>query len=499
MSLTITNAFRWWAREAPERLALDIDGDRVTYGEFFRWVLAAAAELTAEGVGKGDRVGVLSIQSIRYLAVTVGAQFIGAIAVPLNTRFTERELRTALEDTTPKLVFAEDERLDLIRRAAEGTGTEIRELSGVEAWRARTAPLPDHYPQSGDIIAIMSTSGSTAKPKFVKFTHEMVTTIAMELQLAEPDIRQGTSALILSPFFTGGLYVIYEYLVLGCSQYVRTRIDGEELVELLAREKINILPATPIFLERIAATSRFADADLSNLIWATVGGARVPAALVKKWRDKGVLLRSLFGQTEAGGSWVSRGPALENPLEAGYGGPYTEWRIMRDGKFLAPGEIGEIVIRGPSVTPGYWNNDEATEQAIKDGWLHTGDLGSVDATGSLTFVDRIKDIIISGGLNISAAEVEHVIGEMPGVIEVAVIAAPDEKFGETPHAIVYGVEAPSPADIVAHCNANLANYKVPRYVTVQTEPLPRLPSGKLSKPTLRERFKGNEAQLKRVR
>jgi fatty-acyl-CoA synthase len=161
--------------------------------------------------------------------------------------------------------------------------------------------------------------------------------------------------------------------------------------------------------------------------------------------------------------------------------------------------VGEIVIRGPSVTPGYWNNPEATEKTLVNGWLRTGDLGKVDQANNLTFVDRLKDIIISGGLNISAAEVEHVINGIEGVVEVAVIAAADEKFGETPLAVVYADKAINPEHIIAHCNHELADYKVPRYVVMQDAPLPRLPSGKISKPMLRTQYMDAALHLPRLR
>jgi acyl-CoA synthetase (AMP-forming)/AMP-acid ligase II len=180
---------------------------------------------------------------------------------------------------------------------------------------------------------------------------------------------------------------------------------------------------------------------------------------------------------------------------------FSEYAILlEDGSLTRVGGPGEILIRSACLTTGLWNNPQATAEAIQDGWLHTGDLGVIDETGNLTFVDRLKDIIISGGLNISAAEVERVIAEIPGVEEVAVIVAHDPSFGETPLAIVHGAtQRLSPAIVVDHCNRHLANYKVPRYVAIEAEPLPRLPSGKISKPLLRQKFKDAETFLPKVR
>ena len=178
-----------------------------------------------------------------------------------------------------------------------------------------------------------------------------------------------------------------------------------------------------------------AEADLSNVRLTSVGGARVTRQLLEMWLAKGILLRQIYGQTEAGGQSTinTRDAALAEPEKCGRGMPFTRIAIMdSEGRLCPPDTPGQIVIKGPGVMEGYWRDPEATASTLSDGWLRTGDLGVIDANGLLTMLDRIKDIIISGGLNISAAEVERVIGEFPGVEEVAAIAAKDERFGETP-------------------------------------------------------------------
>jgi fatty-acyl-CoA synthase len=217
---------------------------------------------------------------------------------------------------------------------------------------------------------------------------------------------------------------------------------------------------------------------------------------------KGIVIRQIYGQTECGGNATIMPEALarEAPEKCGWGGPFTTLVTVRpDGSRCDPGEVGEILIRGPGQMQGYWNNPAATAEALRDGWLHTGDLGVLDERGLLTFVDRMKDIIISGGLNISAAEVERAVAEFPGVEEVLVIAAPDPKFAETPMAVLYANAAIDVPALIAHCNSRLADYKVPRYVVVEPEPLPRLATGKLSKPAVRARYKDQIADLPRVR
>jgi fatty-acyl-CoA synthase len=499
VSFTILGAMRWWARDIPDKIALSIDGDAVAYAELYGWARAAALRLQTLGVEPGDRIGLVGSQSLPYFVLALGVQFIGGVAVPLNIRYTERELSGALEDTTPRLVFAEAGYYELCERTMRGhDGVTLRRLDEIQDWRD-SASAPFGFEADRDTpIAIMSTSGSTARPKFVTFTHDMIVSIALELQLIEPTTRQG-KAFLVAPPFSGGLYTTMEYLVLGCSCYLQCRFDAELAIRLIEQERINIFPGSTVFMERIAATACFSGADLSSITWATIGGARVPQRLIDLFRRKGVTLRCLFGQTEAGGAWAATGKAADKLLQVGYGGPFTEWKIDRDGESVGPNEVGEILIRGPSVTSRYWNNPEATAQTMRNGWLYTGDLGLIDAEGSLTFVDRLKDIIISGGLKISAAEVEQVISGIDGIVAVSVIAAEDPKFGETPLAVIHANRSIDPMHVIQHCNENLANYKVPRYLAFETDPLPRLASGKISKPALREKYRNAAAELPKLR
>ncbi|OYX16284.1 MAG: hypothetical protein B7Z07_03020, partial [Sphingomonadales bacterium 32-67-7] len=209
-----------------------------------------------------------------------------------------------------------------------------------------------------------------------------------------------------------------------------------------------------------------------------------------------------YGLTEAGGnsSVMPANEAIDHPEQCGRGGIFTKHRIVdENGHDVPVGTPGEIVVRGPGVMVGYWNNPEATRNAFFGEWLRSGDIGVMDEKGNMQLVDRLKDIIISGGLNIWPLDIEAVINEIDGVTEVAVIGATDEKFGETPMAIVHASRAITAAEIVDHCNARLADYKVPRYVVVQEEPLPRLATGKISKRDLRQSYKDAHRVLDRVR
>jgi fatty-acyl-CoA synthase len=352
-------------------------------------------------------------------------------------------------------------------------------------------------------VVIISTSGSTARPKGVVYTHNSMIDYANEFLLQEPSISKGARVLALAPLSTSAGFVqLMHYMVLGCSLYMEPAFEPKSGLELLVREKINSFGGVPVLFERIAALEGFAAADLSQLRLVTVGGSAVTKALLDAWMKKGIVIRQIYGQTECGGlgTIMPGNLASDAPEKCGWGAPFTDLVTVRpDGSRCAAGEVGEILMRNPGRMIGYWNNATATAEALKDGWLHTGDLGVLDERGLLTFVDRMKDIIISGGLNISAAEVERAILTYPGVEEVVVIAAPDPRFGETPMAVLYGRDRIDVASLIKHCNGCLADYKVPRYVVVELEPLPKLATFKLSKPAVRAKYKDRTADLPRVR
>jgi fatty-acyl-CoA synthase len=288
------------------------------------------------------------------------------------------------------------------------------------------------------------------------------------------------------------MWGLSQTLIHGGTLHLEPRFEPAAALHAVTEKKITIFTGPPIIFEQIALLPEFAAADLSSLASCAVGGARVSNEMLAVWQEKGVLLRQIYGLTEGGGS-VSVMPgalAAKVPEKCGRGLMFTRLRVVdvATGADCGPGEPGQILVRGPGVFPGYWGNEAATAEALVDGWLHTGDIGVLDEAGYLTYVDRLKDMIISGGLNISPTEVENVIGTFPGVEEVAVIAVSDDKFGETPAALVYARAPVETADLITHCNQRLADYKVPRYVIQVDAPLPRMASGKIAKRALRTDF-----------
>lgn len=504
MSFTVNSALRWWAREIADQAALSVDDHACSYRELGEWSLRVGAELAKAGVQPGDRVAVMATNSMNYAVLAFGLMQIGAIGTPLSFRSTESEIATALGDLEPVLLFTDADRSAPAAAAlGEAAANKLRSLDEIGALRHGAPTTVSFDPSPDDPIFIIGTSGSTAHPKHVVYTHRMVMTYAAEFAISEPRCGRGSSVLSAGPFSsTSGYLLLVEFIALGATMFIESRFEPERALKLLVDHKITTFQAAPIFFERIAAQPKFADADLFSLYWTQVGGARVSAALLKAWQDKGVVLRQAYGSTEAGGGWgACLDTALSAPEKCGRGGMFTRYAIRSpEGGFAAPGTRGEILIKGPSLTAGLWNNPSGTQEIFEDGWLRTGDIGVMDEAGNITFVDRLKDIIISGGLNISAAEVERVICEIEGVSEVAVFAADDPDFGETPLAVVHAdPDRVSVSAIIAHCNQHLANYKVPRYVALENDPLPRLPSGKIAKPMLRTRYRDASAQLPKVR
>lgn len=502
MNFTIARALRFWSEEMPDQPALSYENRSVSFKELFAWAGRVAHDLHVRGVRPGDRVSMVATNSLDYAVLACGLIRLGAIGAPLSFRSTASELREWFDELSPTLIFTDVDRRATVAEAL-GAAADKRLLSlesVIPALRVGPDASPINDPPDEAPAFIIGTSGSTGRPKGVIYTHRMVVTYASEFVLMEPRCGRGSSVLMVGPFSSGsGYLVMTQGLTQGATIYIESKFVPERALDLLTRHRITSFMAAPIFFERIAALPAFADADLSNLYWTQVGGARVSAALLSAWRSKGVVLRHAYGSTEAGGAWGARSDvAVTEPHKCGRGGMFSEYAIRRnDGTITRRGGPGEILIRSACMTVGLWNNESGTREILRDGWLHTGDLGEIDASGNLTFIDRVKDIIISGGLNISAAEVERVISDVPGVLEVAVIVAADASFGETPLAIVHG-DAP-PVTIIEHCNRHLANYKVPRYVAIEREPLPRLPSGKVAKPLLRQKYQGAETWLPKVR
>ena len=494
MSGTVVDALTYWSRSKPDLTAIDFDGDAVTYAELAAWADGVAHDLASRGVVPGDRVSFLGANSLEWAVASLGAMKVGAIAVGFNQRMLAGELTTLVEDCEPTVVYCEEALRPRLEEVQQTRNTfsiavfekDVRPLRGSDHAKYRTPVVDLDTP-----TAIVFTSGTTGKPKGVIFTHATVAGEMHEWHLMEPIQPNNLRPVLVLPLFTaaGIIWGISRVVLHGGTLFLQPGFDPAKALRTLAEDKANTLTGPPILFEQIAKAPGFTDADLSHMVTAHVGGARVPVDLLHKWQAKGVSLRQIYGQTEIGGSATAmpREEAAEHPDKCGWGGIFTKIRVVdAEGNDLPPNETGQILLRGPGMMPGYWRNEDATRSALIDGWLQTGDLGKLDENGYLTYVDRLKDMIISGGLNISPAEIESVINQIPEVEEVAVISVPDAKFGETPAALVKAAPGLAETDVVEFCNQRLADYKVPRYVVLLDEPLPRMASGKIAKRELRD-------------
>jgi fatty-acyl-CoA synthase len=472
------------------------EGERQTYGELDDRAGRWAAVFTERGIGRGDRVAFLGENQPAFVEVLFGAARVGVVFVPINTRLAAPEVAHILADSGARLLV-HDERAAAV--ATEAAGDLSRILVGAEADAALAAvePAPE-APGVGldDPAAILYTSGTTGRPKGAVLTHGNLTWNSLNT-LVDADIVSTDVALVISPLFHAaslgmGLLPV---LLKGGTVVLERAFDAGRALRIIDEHRVTMLSGVPTTYQFMAEHPDWASTDLSTLAKLTCGGSPVPTRVLEAFEARGLSFSQGYGMTETspGATYL---PATRTRAKMGSAGQphfFTEVRVVdENGQSLEPGEIGEIQVRGPNVTPGYHGNPAATAEAFTaDGWFRTGDLGSFDDDGYLFVADRLKDMIISGGENIYPAEVEDLILGLDEVTGAAVIGIPDERWGETPWAVVTlrpGAEL-SAERLAEHLNGRIARYKIPKNVVVVDE-LPRTASGKVKKLDLRKRFAG---------
>ena len=471
---------RYWARWQPDGVAIQFDGQSITWGDFDRRTDAIAAGLTARGLAAGDRLGILGQNSLGWCELVVAGFKLGATVVPLNIRLSPDELRYIVGHAGCAAVAVDADLASRYDEIAAGVGPCLRirleDAAGSgptldELAAAGPGAPADEIDESATAV-IAYTSGTTGRPKGAMLTQRNLLAFIRQLGAAEGWSRTTRTLLCVPLAFTGGIVnnFVATYGAGGTLVLERT-FEPARALQLLVDERITAMIGVPVMWQGITDVAGFDGADLSHLTTAITGGAPVPEPLLRTYQRKGVLIRQAYGLTEATALVAMLPPALATtkPKAAGLPVLHTEVRLAD----------GEILVRGPQVMAGYWGDDAATGKAIVDGWLHTGDLGRLDEDGLLEIVDRKNDLIISGGLNVYPAEIERVLAEFPGMVEAAVVGVPDQRWGEVPAAIVRGAAPFDEAALIAHCRGLLADYKTPRHVVVVDEPLPRSMSGKV--------------------
>jgi len=505
---TIPHAAKAAAEQWPYEIGL-IEGDkRWTFAKIWSDVRAAASAFLASGIGHGDRIALWAPNSREWILATLGAQAVGATIVPLNTRFKGQEAADILRRARVKIVFAPENFLGTDYRAliAGEVLPDLQEMiyldSGWDAFVARGKGKDDPAVEaalsrlSGDDISdIIFTSGTTGRPKGVLTSHRQAVQIFGDWAV-RVDLRQGDRYLVVNPFFhtfgyKAGWVVCFTR---GATIVPMAMFDVAETVRQIEENRISFLPGPPtIYQSLLQELAGDKPRDFSSLRVAVTGAAPVAPALVERMRHELGMSNIVngYGMTECGAIAMTRQGDDPDTVahSCGYPLPGMEVRCVDEqGGDLPPGETGEIWLRGPSVMQGYLDDPQATAEAIDgDGWLHTGDIGTIDARGYLALTDRKKDMYISGGFNCYPAEIESLLTSHPAIEMAGVIGIPDERMGEVGKAFVVlrpGMAAEE-ADIIKWARGNIANYKVPRQI-VFLPALPRNAAGKILRTALRD-------------
>lgn len=483
------------ARQIPEKIAWTFRGRDTSYAEAERRVDRLAAALQTLGVRPGDRVGFVGANHPALLEVLFAAGRAGAIAVLINPRLAEHELRYILADSGTKVLFcgpSSPEATHLLgHRELPHLERVVDANSDIDSLLLGDDPAPDVRAGWDDPCLIMYTSGTTGSPKGAVLTHGNIFFNDVNAVL-EADFRPDEIALAAAPLFhiaaLNGL--VLPVFLKGGRSIIHESFVPDDVVTTIVSERVTSMFAVPAMMEAISQSPLFESSDISSLRTVIVGGAPAPLPMLLRWKDKGVEVQQGYGLTETSPAVLKLASAdAERKLgSAGKEQLLVDVRIVdAGGQDVGPGGAGEILTRGPNVFPGYWNREDATEAAFVDGWFRTGDIASIDDEGFITLRDRAKDMYISGGENVYPAEVESALLGMPGILEAAVVGIPDAKWGEVGRAFVVVADGYSPTleDIAVALGDRLARYKLPRSLVI-IETMPRNSTGKLLKHVLRE-------------
>jgi len=501
----------WVGRRAlltPNKVALidTLNGNRpITYREWSRTVNRTARFLQERlGVQKGDRVAILAKNCVEYLDLWFALGRIGGIMQTLNWRLTPYELEKLLTDGAPVALVYGSEFIPQVN-ALRGKIPNLRyyvtlgEKASPEdiLFSEREAfsddPLPEVDLDWDTPWVICYTGGTTGLPKGAVLTHRSITANAVNTVVSWGLTPDDVAILNAPLFHSGGLNVFTAPLVyIGGTSIVCKEFDPDQVFDLIRDAGVTVFFGVPTMFIMLQQHPRWEEADFSRLKIVISGGAPCPMPVFEKFWERGVNFKTGYGLTEAGPNtfWLPPEDVRRKPGSVGFPLFHTDVKIVReDGTECGPDEVGELLIRGPHVCAGYWNNPEATAEAFKGGWLHTGDLAKRDAEGYYYIVGRIKDMFISGGENVYPAEIESVLYSHPAVAEAAVIGIPDPKWGEVGRAIVALRPGASVTEeeLLDFCRERLARYKVPKSI-IFVDALPKTGAGKIDKERLKKEY-----------
>ncbi|WP_238436033.1 MULTISPECIES: long-chain fatty acid--CoA ligase [unclassified Frankia] len=494
------------AARAPEKAFAQYEGETVTYRQALDRATAVAAGLRERGIGRGDVVALLAYNSTDFLTTIFAANYLGAVVMPLNWRLAAPELEYILDHAQARALVVDEDLLalggdatkqlpDLVRvvRAPLAPDGWTRFDDLVAGWAGSADSAERRQVAGDDIQRLMYTSGTTGRPKGVMITYA---NLAWKnyAHITEFGFTAADIGLACGPLYHVGALdlVTTSIIAVGGTTHIHRTFDAARAVDDIEAARITVVWLAPAMVRAILDLPGIEDRDLSSVRVLIGGGEKMPLPLIDRIQKvfPSAWFADAYGLTEtvSGDTFLDAASIRAKRGSVGRECLYLELDIWDDaGRSLPAGEAGEIVLRGPKVFKGYWRDPEATNRAFVGGWFHTGDIGIRDEDGYVFIVDRLKDMILSGGENIAGSEVERVLYEHPAVLEAAVIGRPDEKWGEVPVAFVALRPGTSVTadELVEHCRGSLAKFKVPKAVTF-IEALPRNPSGKVLKRELRD-------------
>lgn len=490
--INLSSFIAFHARRTPERCALKYRGEEISYAAFDARIRIVGGWLASRGIGADDVIAVLMKNSAAFLDIAFAASHIGAIFLPINYRLASDEIAYIVENAGARVLIADEEfgtnaagpaPVVLVDEAAQADATRLA---------AKAAPATAHRRLPSDLMRLMYTSGTTDRPKGVMLSYENFYWKSAD-QVLVLGLGRDTRLLVAGPLYHVGALDLPGIAVLwqGGMLSIQRDFDAAQCLAAIEADRLNAAWLAPVMTTSILICPDRECYDVSSLRWAIGGGEKTPEARIRAFSQYFTNARYIdaYGLTETvgGDTFMEPGREIEKIGSTGRPVAHVEIEIRDDtGNRLAPGVNGEICLRGPKVTRGYWKDPGKTAAAFFGDWFRSGDIGYLDDDGFLYLTDRKKDMIISGGENIASSEVERVIYELRQVREVAVIGMPDERWGERPVAVVVLADgaALELSGLTDHCRRHLAAFKVPKQLIVR-DSLPRNPSGKVLKRVLR--------------
>jgi fatty-acyl-CoA synthase len=490
------------AGRAPKKPLAVFGDDVITYEGMVHQSAALAAGLHARGIGEGDVVGLLSYNNVEFLTTIFGVNYLGAIVMPLNWRLAAAELCFILEHSEARALLCDEPLVELANEATKDVHDLVRvsisatKLAGWERYSdlcAATVPSARAHADGDDIHRLMYTSGTTGRPKGVMITYANLAwknfAHITEFEFTSTDVGLACGPL----YHVGALDLTTTSLIAaGAATIIHQTFDAERVVDEIERSRVTTLWMAPSMVRAVLDLPGIERRDLSSVRLLIGGGEKMPIPFIERLQRafSSAWFADAYGLTEtvSGDTFLDSASTRSKLGSVGRPCLFLELDIWDEhGASLPPGGRGEVVLRGPKVFRGYWRDADATSAAFDGGWFHTGDIGFRDDDGYLYIVDRLKDMIVSGGENIASSEIERVLYEHESVLEAAVVGRPDVRWGEVPVAyiVLHPAAATTPDELIEHCRQQLARFKIPKAVLL-IDALPRNPSGKVLKRELRD-------------